>query len=563
MKNQRSFSQKIWGISAPAPILSLSALQEHLLQQRGLSDHTEIASFLSPALTSLHDPYDFVQMRAAVDRIFTAIQTDERVVIFGDFDTDGITSTVILVRTLQQLGANVSYRIPDRNTDSHGLKTHQVDELALREVGLIVTCDCGINDHEQITHAQNLGIDVIVTDHHDPDPAQSPDAAVAVINPALPDSGYPEKSLSGSAVAFKLAMALLAEKFEKDELVARLLPLLEVTTLGVVADCVPLVGENRTIVKFGLEQIKKSAWSGLRMLLERAGTPLESISGETIGFVIGPRLNAASRIGDVMVAAQLFLGDDSGHAARIEQLENWNVERRSRTEHAVEKSREQIRDGAACQVLYAPEWTPGILGLVAARHVQQLGVPVIACSRRVDGSIGASCRAPEGYSMIDGLRSAAEHLKYFGGHSGAAGFLTKLDDLPQITAALDDFFAAQRPENVTLPIAAEIAPELVDGELLDFFKFLAPFGTSNAEPILLLKKVSVTDVRPMGKGQHFRIAAKCDGRELELVAFFAGHLEPHLKKGAQIDVAVTVGENFFRGERKLQLRIEDARATKN
>jgi len=559
---QLSFSQKHWKINQEKSIDALPELQSALLETRQLVTHKTIQEFLEPSLQQLESPWAMDGMKNAIKRIEKAIESQERIVVFGDFDADGITATVILVQTLRELGANVSYRIPDRNTDSHGLKKHLLDDLAKREVKLVITVDCGINDTEEVDHATTLGIDIIITDHHEPDQKSFPVKAIAVINPKVGENGNTSPELSGSAVSWKLSTALIEHLHEDSpkKIAALVEPLMEIAAIGIIADCVALKGENRILAKFGLEKMKTTTWNGLSQLLEHTKTPLQKISEETVGFVIAPHLNAASRVGDVLIAAQLFLGDERDNASRIDQLLTWNKQRRALTEKSVAEAAEQIRPGAPFQIFYKKEWKPGILGLLAARHSQQLGVPVVACSLRKDGKISASCRAPEPYSIVNGLRAAEKNLERFGGHAGAAGFLMKKNMLETLTEDLDLYFSKENIGILPQRVDAWISPELLNWELIEFFKFFAPFGAGNPSPILGLKRVKILKIHSMGaQKNHARFVGELDGQELNFVAFFAGHLLSQVKARNVVDIALTVGENEWNGEQTLQFRVEDMR----
>ncbi len=563
MKSPLSFSHKIWKFSSEETIFDLSQLQSLLLKSRGLTHHEDIQKFLEPSLQDLISPWAMNGMKKAVERIIRAIETQERIVVFGDFDTDGITATVILVHTLKTLGANVSYRIPERNTDSHGLKNHLLDELAQRNVSLVITVDCGINDAPEVEYAAKRGIDIIVTDHHEPEESAFPEAAIAVINPKGGKNGNTFKDLSGSAVAWKLAAAIAEKRAtNEDQLSSLLNPILEIAAIGIIADCVPLVEENRILAKFGIEKMKQTPWKGLLHLLEETGTPLEKITEDTIGFVIAPHLNAASRIGDVLIAAQLFLGKEEENGVRVQTLREWNSSRRSLTEDSVREAKIQVRQDAPFQIFYNETWKPGILGLLASRYSQQLGVPVIACTKRADGKISASCRAPEPYSIIHGLRTAESFLERFGGHAGAAGFLMEASQFEKLRNSLDTHFSELDIGALPQRIDAWISPELLHWELLDFLKFFAPFGIGNPLPVFGIRNVTITNIRPIGaQKNHIKLKGTIDGEELEFIAFFAGHILEQVHVGDHIDIALTLGENEWNGEQTLQLRVEDMRMT--
>jgi single-stranded-DNA-specific exonuclease len=412
MKGSNSWNKKNWA-SSPT-IQNLDQLEALLLTNRNLIDHDTIQAFLHPALTDLHDPFMIKGMNDAVYRMLRAIDHGERIIVFGDFDTDGITSTAILVQALRDMGATVSYRIPDRNTQSHGLKKSHIDEIASKQTTLIITCDCGINDRDAISYAREKNIDVIVTDHHESNEERFPSDAIAVLNPRVLGCQYPEKNLSGAGIALKFVMALGSKKFQGDDLMDFLEKFFEICAIGLIADCVNLSGENRIIAKFGLEKMHQTSWEGLRRLLTHCRIDPRNIDEQTVGFTIAPRLNAASRIGDVLVATQLFLGEDDLHAGRITKLNQLNQIRREMTQQAYRQSTSQVREGAAMQFLFHQNWNPGILGLLAGRYSEELDVPVVAASIRADGLLTASGRAPVGYQMATALQAQKSLFIHFG-----------------------------------------------------------------------------------------------------------------------------------------------------
>jgi single-stranded-DNA-specific exonuclease len=557
MKKQLSFLKKTW-TSAPN-IDQFDQLQEALLANRNLTDTEKIQSFLHPSLGNLHSPWDMKGMKKAVERILSAITNQERIVVFGDFDVDGVTSTVILVSGLKELGAQVSYRIPSRATDSHGLKKHILDEIATQDVKLIITCDCGMNDREEVMHASKLGMDVVITDHHEPKPNQFPNKAIAVVNPRQKDCPYPDKDLAGAGVAFKLISALAEKSFDDVESIMDFLPkYLELSAIGSIADCVSLQGENRTIAKFGLEKLKTTHWSGLRLLLEENNGGLEHIDEQTIGFVVAPRINASSRIGDVYWAVQLFLGSDDKHFERLETLDQFNQQRKELTQKSLEKSQEQIKPDAPFQLFFDEKWEPGILGLVASRQSEDLQVPIAACTIREDGALVASCRAPEGYSMIEGLSACEELLAQYGGHRGAAGFVADKEKREEIHTALEKHFASCKQEKKDTPVEAFVNPDLIGLELTEFLHYLSPFGAGNQEPIFGLHNLEITNVQTVGKEKnHLRLTGKCEEVSLDFMAFFADGLRNQLKIGDTVDVLFTISENVWKGEKRLQLKMKD------
>ncbi len=557
MKKQLSFLKKTW-TNAP-DIGQIEELEAVLLANRNLSEPAKIESFLQPSLANLHSPWEMKDMKKAVERILSAITNQERIIVFGDFDADGVTSTVILVAGLQELGAKVSYRIPSRATDSHGLKNHILEEIAEKDTKLLITCDCGMNDREEVFYASRLGMDVVITDHHEPKPNQFPEKAVAVVNPRQKDCSYPDKDLAGAGVVFKLISALAEKSFDDVESIMNFLPkFLELSAIGSIADCVDLTRENRTLAKFGLEKLKTTDWDGLRLLLEENNGGLEHIDEQTIGFVVAPRINASSRMGDVYWAVQLFLGSGEKHSERLQTLDQFNEQRKELTQTFLTESKAQIKPDAPFQLFFHEQWEPGILGLVASRQSEDLQVPVAVCTVREDGALTSSCRAPEGYNMIEGLTSCGDLLTQYGGHKGAAGFIADIEKKDEIHSALEKHFASHKQKKKDVPVEAFITSELIDSELTEFLHHLSPFGAGNREPIFGLRNFIIEDVQTMGKEQnHLRLIGKCGEKDLEFVAFFADGLRNQLNIGETVDVLFTISENVWKGEKRMQLRVKD------
>ena len=559
MQTETSFLHKQWQ-SAPV-VEKQEALLRRLLVRRGLDTNAKIQDYLFPKLKDLHNPYGMDGMERAVSRVFQGIADKDRIIVYGDFDTDGITSTVILVSALQEFGAEVSYRIPDRGRDSHGLKNYLIDEMAEKQVKLIITCDCGINDASAVAYAKSLGIEVIITDHHDPDPARFPVEAVAVVNPSLAHCSYPDEHLSGSGVAFKLVTAL-AERFfctvqARDQFLHKFL---EINALGVIADCVPLKGENRILVKHGLDNIKTTKWNGLKQLLKFSAIDFRGVNEETVGFHIAPRLNAASRVGDVMTAVRLFLGASHKHAQLVKDLEALNDYRRELTQQAFQECAEQVVQGRRFQIFVHSDWIPGVLGLIAGRYAESLNVPVIVVRLNDDGMVSASCRAPKGYSIIEALRSCEYLIGQYGGHDGAAGFSMKAEELSSFETFMTTYFEAYEAPDLSTSIEAFLCPRLLNFEVLDFLKDLSPFGVGNPIPLFGFEKVVLRDVQQIGTGKnHLRVNGEKNETSLDFIGFFLGDLFDRLSVGQVVDVLFTMGENYWRGQRRLQLRLVDVR----
>lgn len=558
----KTFSGKEW--KDAQSVENLESLMSILLKNRNLKTHEEINDFLNPQLSKLHDPYLMHSMDKAVERILTAIQNEEKIIVYGDFDADGVTSTVILVDGLRKLGARVSYRIPERNTDGHGLKNHIIDEIATKEVSLIISCDCGINDKKQVDYAVSLGMDVIISDHHEPEEAHYPDQAIAVLNPHNKHCHYPETVLSGAGVVFKIITALAQEQIQDpNELSNFLLPYLEIAAIGLIGDCMPLTGETRIITNFGLQKIKQTSWSGLAKLLERNGIDPGNIDAETVGFYIAPKINAASRLGDVLKASELFLGDPSRNYERLTYLENLNNQRRELTKGHIDQAQSKIEENVTCQFMHDKDWTIGILGLMGSALSEKLNHPIYAGKEKENGMVNFSARAPDGFSIIDGMKSCDPALfEGFGGHRGAGGFQAKKENLPEIKKQLQEYYDKIEPEKVYVPVEAHVHPKVIDFELTEFLDLLGPFGRGNPNPNFVIKQAKLISKKTIGKeNNHLKITVNSEGKSFELIGFFVGEYIEKLKIGDLYDVSFNLSENFWQGKKRLQLKLVDIRVS--
>jgi len=549
--SQVSFSGRVWNDARK--VSSFEDLQALFDQRYSFVSNFDV--FFEPTVQDLHSPFLMPGMCVACDRLLQAIQNQERIIVFGDFDSDGITSTIILVDALQQLGAQVSYRIPNRNTDSHGLKKYLIDEIFSKNVSLILTCDCGINDLGELVYARENGIDVIVTDHHTPHHPEIPRDVVAILCPIFPPCEYPFAHLSGAGISFKLVQALASFFPEKISL-ARYL---EMAAVGTVADCVPLVGENRVLVQLGLSFLRNTSWAGFRTLFEVGGIDIQSVSAETISFFIAPRLNAASRLESAFLATQLFLCSDDRRFFLSEKLEDLNDMRKLLTQTTFEQSLSQVREGASCQIFFHEDWEVGILGLVAGKHVKNLGVPVVAATLRSDGFIAASCRAPEEYSMIAGLQSCASLFERFGGHEGAAGFLISPENFSLLFEHLNTFFIRSSEPLLFSPFAI-LSPRLFSLSFVDFLRLFSPFGIGNSEPVFAVLNCEIQEVFIMGKNSnHVRLKLFSEGVSFSCVFFFSDAFFSRLVVRKNVDLLLTISDSFWKDQRRLELRIFDLR----
>ncbi|MBD3328564.1 single-stranded-DNA-specific exonuclease RecJ, partial [Candidatus Peregrinibacteria bacterium] len=462
---------KIWKIKNQDPKLSIS---EKILANRGLISPEEIDKFFKLSYKKgMHNPFLMKGMESAVNRIKKAIQNEERMMIFGDYDVDGISGTAILYHSLKLRGAKVSYRLPHRVEHGYGLNNDFIDEFEKLDVKLLVTVDCGISCKEQIKYAKEKNIDVIITDHHTI-PEEFPDDAYAILHPNQPGCDYPFKGLTGAGVAYKLATALIKDHFDTKLREQYVHDLLDLASLGTVADLGPLVGENRIIVKYGLDALQNTRWQGLNYLKNLAGIePTDKLDINTIGFRLGPRINAAGRIDDPYYALQLLLQDTDDEKAKTlaEHLDNLNTKRQKMVLDALEQLEERLQTREKKNqiiVAWDKDWHVGILGLLAAKCVEKYNVPAIIMQDFGDYLVGSS-RGPEWFNLVEALTKHSDLLENFGGHIQAAGFTIPKSRVEQFNAKMKAYAHAiientdWRP---TLEIDAEIKEEEIEEGLM-------------------------------------------------------------------------------------------------
>lgn len=575
---------RTWTPHLPPPE---SFFQEHpelprvvasLLYNRQITTPEAIDEFLNPDYTSdIHDPFLFQHMTKAVERLFSAIEKQETITIHGDYDADGVCASVILQNTLTALGAtNVNSYLPHRETDGYGLNMKTVQYLKDNGTNVIITCDCGISNTKEVILANELGLDVIITDHHSI-PAVLP-PALATIHPKVEGEPYPDKNLSGGGVAFKLAQALLKTHAQKNEI----LPsgeahanfekwLLDMVAISTVADMVPLIGESRTLTKYGLIVLNKTKRLGLQKLLAEAGLmpapgdKKKEITAGTIGFVIAPRINAAGRLDHANVAYKLLTANTVEEAERLAtDLGTNNSTRREITDECVAEACRQVEAGqqnSPVLFVYHETWLAGIVGLIASRIKEKYQKPVIAMAKKQDELMGSG-RSVAGFDMIGALQEIPECFTKFGGHPMACGFtLAKQDPAEfqqKLTAKFQEKTAGQ-DMSPTLSIDAEISLEEITWELYDVLERFAPFGMKNDKPKYLTRDVQVVKVDRMGSDQqHIRFQLKqADGLTIKKAVMW--NCEENFVAGDQIDLVFEVDVNEWNGNRELQLLVVDVR----
>ena len=524
-----------------------------LLFERGIQDEKSLKKFLEPSLDDLHDPYLLHDMDKAVERIRQAIEEGENILVYGDYDADGMTSASIIKESLEQLGAECRVYLPNRFTDGYGPNTSVYKYFIEQEgISLIVTVDNGVAGHEAIDFAQSMGVDVIVTDHHSM-PETLPDA-YAIVHPEHPDVDYPFKQLAGCGVAFKLACALLEEVQVE---------LLDLVAIGTIADMVSLTDENRILVQYGLEMLGHTQRIGLQEMLDMAGIAANEVTEETVGFQIAPRLNALGRLDDPNPAIDLLTGFDDEEAHEIAlMIHQKNEERKEIVQSIYEEAKTMVDPEKKVQVLAKEDWNPGVLGIVAGRLLEELGQTVIVLNIE-DGRAKGSARSVEAVDIFEALDPHRELFIAFGGHAGAAGMTLEVEKLSDLSQVLEDYIREKGTDasgKNKLNLDEELDLETLSLETVKNFERLAPFGMDNQKPVFYIRDFKVESARSMGAGNtHLKLKISKGEASFEVVAFGQGRWATEFAQTKNLELAVTLSVNQWNGQTALQLMMVDAR----
>jgi len=551
-----------------AAALNIDIAVARLLCQRGFSDPERAGRFLNPSLDHLHDPMLLAGMDVAVERIMAALARKERIGIHGDYDVDGITSTVILRRALEMLGGEVVHFIPERLKDGYGLQPAAIERLHADGVALLISVDCGIRGAEAARRARELGVDLIITDHHEPDTELPP--ALAVINPKRADCSYPDKYLAGVGVALKLVQALCRRAGRE-----QLLPgFIKVAAIGTLADVVPLVGENRVIAKLGLDLLSKGPHKiGLRALIDVCGLSGKTIDSYHIGFMLAPRVNAAGRMSTPDIATRLLLAQDESLADDVRQLalqlDGENVRRQEEEAEILAAAKKVVQTdpdvGARSVLVVAGDgWHRGVIGIVASKLVDAFHRPAIVLSVE-DGVAQGSCRSISKFDMLGALERCAPMLTRFGGHKQAAGLSLDAARIKEfrlaVNAVADETLG---PEDLMprLRIDGGLTFKGITGGVAAGVAALAPFGAGNPRPVFAARGVEIIDGPRKLKERHLKMALKQDGRIFRAVAWRAAERHDYLTehRGA-LDVAFSLEQNQYNGETYVELTLADLKSS--
>jgi single-stranded-DNA-specific exonuclease len=550
-----------WNLLPSAPsdffvaVSGFPRLTSQLLYNRGLTEPSQIEPFLASDERLLVDPFLLPDMHRAVSRVYQALLSGESIAVYGDFDVDGITATTLLVQGISALGGKVVPYIPHRMSEGHGLKTAALDSLYKQGVSLVITVDCGITGISQVKKAQRKGFDIIITDHHTP-PDEIP-PAFAVVNPRLAGSDYPFPELAGVGVAFKLLQALfrnIGKGKEPDKL-------LELVAVGTVADSVPLVGENRYLVKRGLEVMNTSPGVGLEQVIIQGGLTVGSVDAERISWVIAPRLNAAGRLAHAIASYNLLMSGSPQEAYELTLwLEQKNALRQKLTTDVLSRAREQVLAQGVLPLLMVSgdDYPIGVAGLVASRLVEEFYRPAIVI-RTGEQTSGGSCRSIPEFNIILALSQFGSLFSQYGGHPQAAGFTLPTHNLPYLKEALMQLATTQLAGVDLCPrldIDAEITLPELSGDTYKSIQQLAPFGYGNRPPVFLSRRVEVVDRRSMGNnGGHLRLKLKQGGTVWDGVGFGLGSYLTEVS--SPVDVVYNLELDRWGGEEKLRLNLLD------
>ena len=552
----------IWNVGQPATgaVNALvgcgySPLTAMVLSARGIHDPRQAKEYLD-CDAQLHDPFLMTDMDLAAGRVGLAMQRGEKIAVFGDYDVDGITSTCLLTAFLRQNGADVVSYIPGRLEEGYGLNPIAIDQLHREGVKLIITVDCGITAVEEAQLCKQLGIDLVITDHHECKDVLP--EAIAVVDPHRPDGGYPHKNLSGVGVAFKLAAALSGDQEAVLEEYA------DMVCLGTVADVMLLQGENRVFVAKGLESLRHTHRPGIAALMRESGCAQETVSASSIGFMLAPRINAAGRMGRIELAVNLFLTDNLEKASELAKaLCDLNRQRQNVESGIYDQAVSMLPEGQTPEaiVLADETWHQGVVGIVASRIAEEFCCPTFLIC--LDGEHGkASSRSFGGFNLFSSLTTLSDLLESYGGHELAAGFTISRSQIPAFRKAICELAAAYYSDDTPrtcIDIDCAIEPELLTIRGIDSLNQLEPTGNGCPKPVLMMKKLTVERIQMVGGGKHMRLRLRSGRTGINAIYFSTSPETASIQQGDVVDVAFNPQINEFRGERSVQMNILDIR----
>lgn len=527
-----------------------------VLVNRGIVDDEEIRVFLNPTRSDFHDPYLMPDMEIAVERIIKAINNQEKVIIYGDYDVDGITSITVLKKFLKTCGLEADYYIPNRLSEGYGLNKAAIDYIKEKEYTLIITVDCGISGIEEIEYANSLGIETIVTDHHEPMEVLPP--AVAIVDLKRKDNDtYPFKSLAGCGVVFKLTQAL-GMRLGIDE--KEYLKYLDIVCVGTISDIVPLVDENRVIAKLGLKLVEVTRNPGLKALLNASGYKV--VNSNTISFGIAPRINACGRMGYEEEALKLFLTENLVQASEItERLNKYNRDRQEIEKNIYDeaiKMMEKEDSNAQSIVLGSNNWHHGVIGIVSSKITEMYFKPsILICFEGEDGK--GSGRSIPGFDLHEALAETAKYLEKYGGHEMAVGLSLKKNNFNRFKEAFEKYVEEKDITGIVpiIEIDKQISLKDIDSNIVKQLDLLEPFGEANRRPVFVYKNLKIDSIRALSDGKHLKMTLKDGNTIVNAIGFNMGQLSKEYMIGDRIDVVGTLEINAYNGREMVQINVKD------
>ena len=534
----------------------LPLLLARILLNRGIDCTEKINKFLYPKLEDLHDPFLMNDMEKATQKILETVKNKEKITIYGDYDVDGITSIAVLYQFLKEIGANVAYYLPNRLDEGYGLNQTALEKIKNEGTKLLITVDCGISAKKEIEYASSIGLDVVVTDHHEC-PEELPQA-LAIIDPKRIDNTYPFNSLAGVGVTFKLVQAL-SQKLNKPK--ESYLKYLDIVCLGTVADIVPLIEENRVIVKYGLEYIKKTNNIGIKELIKTTG--YNQIDSTSISFGLAPRINACGRMGEAEIALKLLLTNNKEEAAKIaEELQEMNKERQNVEKIIMEDAIRLIEE----QKLYEDQvivvgnnnWHHGVIGIVASKITEMYYKPsILICFEGDEGK--GSGRSIDGFDLHEALSICGKHLLKYGGHEMAIGLSIEKKHFEDFKKAIIEFAKDKITEDCVpiIKVDSEISTKEINIDTIKNLKLLEPYGEGNFSPLFAYKNVKVDSIRTLSNDKHLKLNVKDQNYIFSAIAFNMGDKKSSIKMGDKVDILHTLEINQYNGIESIQLNVKD------
>ena len=536
---------------------NISELLATILVNKNITTQKEINEFLNPTRNDFFDPFLMNDMDIAIKRIKKAIENQEKVIIYGDYDVDGITSITVLKSFLKDVGLDVDYYIPNRLEEGYGLNKNAIDEIAKKEYKLMITVDCGISAIEEVDYANSLGIEVIITDHHEP--GDEIPKALAVVDNKRKDNKYPFRELAGVGVAFKVSQALAQSMNIREE---EYLKYLDILCVGTISDIVPLVSENRVITKLGLKLVKQTRNMGLRAIINSSG--YSQINSTTISFGVAPRINACGRMGKAEQALKLLLSKDIYEVNKLTQeLNSYNRERQEIEKEIFENVLTKIEQNNLAKnrtiVVGGENWHHGVIGIVSSKITEKYFKPSILLSFEEDGTGKGSGRSIPGFDLHEALMKCENCLEKFGGHSMAVGLTIKKENLEQFYKEFEKIAEENEIENIIPIINVDAKRELdkIDKSVVEDLKQLEPFGEANKTPTFALKNIRIDSIRALSEGKHLKLTLRENNQIINAIGFNIGELAEAYKIGDKIDIAGVLEINTFNGIDNLQINIKD------